>query len=90
MPATGSPSCTSTSIGYEATTSSRISAYEIGSPRPTRWIAVEWPERAPQLAERCDLLLEFAIYGVRRTPRDMAARTDLGIRGVKVGSSGSV
>ena len=26
-----------------------------------RWIAVEWPERAPQLAERCDLTLEFAV-----------------------------
>lgn len=26
-----------------------------------RWIAVEWPERAPELAERCDLTLELAI-----------------------------
>jgi tRNA threonylcarbamoyladenosine biosynthesis protein TsaE len=28
---------------------------------PERWIAVEWPERVPQLAERCDLTLELAV-----------------------------
>jgi tRNA threonylcarbamoyladenosine biosynthesis protein TsaE len=26
-----------------------------------RWIAVEWPERAPELAERCDLTLTLTI-----------------------------
>ncbi len=26
-----------------------------------RWIAVEWPERAPKLAAGCDLTLEFAV-----------------------------
>lgn len=26
-----------------------------------RWIAVEWPERAPELAERCDLTLALTI-----------------------------
>jgi tRNA threonylcarbamoyladenosine biosynthesis protein TsaE len=25
------------------------------------WLVVEWPERAPQLAARCDLTLEFAL-----------------------------
>jgi tRNA threonylcarbamoyladenosine biosynthesis protein TsaE len=28
---------------------------------PARWIVVEWPERAPQLAARCDLTLTFAV-----------------------------
>jgi tRNA threonylcarbamoyladenosine biosynthesis protein TsaE len=28
---------------------------------PKRWIAVEWPERAPALAARCDLMLELEI-----------------------------
>jgi tRNA threonylcarbamoyladenosine biosynthesis protein TsaE len=28
---------------------------------PQCWVVVEWPERAPQLAERCDLLLEFTV-----------------------------
>ena len=28
---------------------------------PKRWIAVEWPERAPELAARCDLTLALAI-----------------------------
>jgi tRNA threonylcarbamoyladenosine biosynthesis protein TsaE len=26
---------------------------------PTSWILVEWPERAPQLARRCDLTIAF-------------------------------
>jgi tRNA threonylcarbamoyladenosine biosynthesis protein TsaE len=28
---------------------------------PLCWIAVEWPERAPELAARCDLMLTFAV-----------------------------
>lgn len=28
---------------------------------PMRWVVVEWPERAPRLAARCDLTLDFAI-----------------------------
>jgi tRNA threonylcarbamoyladenosine biosynthesis protein TsaE len=28
---------------------------------PKRWMAVEWPERAPELAARCDLVLDLAI-----------------------------
>ena len=26
---------------------------------PSTWVLVEWPERAPQLARRCDLLIAF-------------------------------
>lgn len=47
------------------------------------WIAVEWPERAPELAERCDLTLEFAIpeAGGRRVV--LSGRTPLGIEALK-------
>ena len=50
---------------------------------PQRWIAVEWPERAPELAERCDLTLEFAIpaSGSRRVTA--TARTGLGIEALR-------
>lgn len=43
---------------------------------PTRWILVEWPERAPQLAARCDLTLTFAITpsGGRRLTASAASR----------------
>jgi tRNA threonylcarbamoyladenosine biosynthesis protein TsaE len=30
---------------------------------PTNWTLVEWPERAAQLARRCDLLLRFVVTG---------------------------
>lgn len=48
-----------------------------------RWIAVEWPERAPQLAERCDLTLEFAVMA--RGGRRVAAApgTRLGIEALR-------
>jgi tRNA threonylcarbamoyladenosine biosynthesis protein TsaE len=50
---------------------------------PQRWIAVEWPERAPELAERCDLALEFAIpaSGGRRVT--VVGRTRLGIEALR-------
>jgi tRNA threonylcarbamoyladenosine biosynthesis protein TsaE len=47
-----------------------------------RWIAVEWPERAPQLAERCDVTLELAVMdrGGRRVAA--AAGTRLGLEAI--------
>jgi tRNA threonylcarbamoyladenosine biosynthesis protein TsaE len=47
---------------------------------PVCWIAVEWPERAPQLAARGDLTLELAVTapGARRvtmTPGTEAGRS---------------
>ena len=30
---------------------------------PNTWVVLEWPERAPELARRCDLVLEFADTG---------------------------
>jgi tRNA threonylcarbamoyladenosine biosynthesis protein TsaE len=43
------------------------------------WIAVEWPERAPQLAQRCDLTLTFAILASGGRQMTVAARSRLGI-----------
>ena len=50
---------------------------------PRRWIAVEWPERAPELAERCDLTLELEITpsGGRRVTA--TAATPRGIEAVR-------
>lgn len=43
---------------------------------PMRWVVVEWPERAPRLAARCDLTLELAITaaGGRRLTAQAASR----------------
>ncbi len=51
---------------------------------PERWIAVEWPERAPQLADRCDLTLEFAVLdgGGRRVAA--APATPLGLEAIRL------
>ena len=50
---------------------------------PQLWIAVEWPERAPELAERCDVTLEFAIppAGGRRVT--VGGQTRLGIEALR-------
>ena len=57
---------------------------------PARWIVVEWPERAPQLAARCDLMLEFAVTGPGARRVTVTAGTDLGIEALKLDSSGCV
>lgn len=43
------------------------------------WLLVEWPERAPQLAQRCDLTLEFAVTSSDGRRVTAKARTRLGI-----------
>lgn len=50
---------------------------------PNVWIAIEWPERAPQLAERCDVALAFAVTsrGGRRVT--ISASTHLGIEALR-------
>ena len=50
---------------------------------PSRWIAVEWPERAPQLAERCDLTLELAIPAPGRRRLTVTASSRLGIEALR-------
>jgi tRNA threonylcarbamoyladenosine biosynthesis protein TsaE len=50
---------------------------------PNCWIAVEWPERAPQLASRCDVNLAFAVTsgGGRRVT--VSAGSRLGIEALR-------
>ena len=52
---------------------------------PESWVLVEWPERAPLLAARCDLKIEFADQGgmVRRVA--FQATTAAGIRALALG-----
>jgi tRNA threonylcarbamoyladenosine biosynthesis protein TsaE len=47
------------------------------------WIVVEWPDRAPQLAERCDLLLEFAVTTATGRKIAINAATRLGIEALR-------
>ena len=60
-PATGSRSSTSISIGCGGEDELENLGLRDWLAEPVCWIAVEWPERAPQLAARCDLTLEFAV-----------------------------
>jgi tRNA threonylcarbamoyladenosine biosynthesis protein TsaE len=46
---------------------------------PKRWIAVEWPERAPELAARCDVTLALAISPAGGRRLTGTAGTPLGI-----------
>jgi tRNA threonylcarbamoyladenosine biosynthesis protein TsaE len=46
---------------------------------PCTWILVEWPERAPQLARRCDLLISFEEAGEKGRRIVFAAVTPAGI-----------
>jgi tRNA threonylcarbamoyladenosine biosynthesis protein TsaE len=50
---------------------------------PKRWIVVEWPERAPQLAARCDLSLEFAVLPSGGRKVTASAGTQLGIEALR-------
>lgn len=43
------------------------------------WIAVEWPERAAALADRCDLGIGFAVTSATARQVTISARTPAGI-----------
>jgi tRNA threonylcarbamoyladenosine biosynthesis protein TsaE len=51
---------------------------------PNCWIAVEWPERAPQLAARCDLTLELAVTGPVARRVAATAQSSLGSEALRV------
>jgi tRNA threonylcarbamoyladenosine biosynthesis protein TsaE len=51
---------------------------------PRRWVAVEWPERAPQLEARCDLLLAFAETATGGRRVTATARARLGIEALRL------
>jgi tRNA threonylcarbamoyladenosine biosynthesis protein TsaE len=57
---------------------------------PQRWIAVEWPERAPELAARCDLTLEFTIPAAGGRRVTATARSGLGIEALRAVRSAAV
>jgi tRNA threonylcarbamoyladenosine biosynthesis protein TsaE len=42
------------------------------------WTLVEWPERAPKLAERCDLILDFRFIGPSARSVTFTAATQAG------------
>jgi tRNA threonylcarbamoyladenosine biosynthesis protein TsaE len=48
-----------------------------------RWIAVEWPERAPELAERCDLILGLSITPAGGRRVTVTAGTAVGIEALR-------
>jgi tRNA threonylcarbamoyladenosine biosynthesis protein TsaE len=50
---------------------------------PNRWIAVEWPERAPQLAERCDVNLAFTVTSREGRRVTASAGSRLGIEALR-------
>jgi tRNA threonylcarbamoyladenosine biosynthesis protein TsaE len=50
---------------------------------PTLWIVVEWPERAPQLAARCDLTLTFAVTESEGRRVSASAGTRVGIEALR-------
>jgi tRNA A37 threonylcarbamoyladenosine biosynthesis protein TsaE len=50
---------------------------------PRCWIAVEWPERAPELAARCDLELALAVTSATGRRVTLAARTPAGIEALR-------
>ena len=45
---------------------------------PTSWTLVEWPERATELARRCDLTLRFAVTGSTTRRVAVSAATPAG------------
>lgn len=50
---------------------------------PRCWIAVEWPERAPELAARCDIELALAVTSATGRRVTLAARTPAGIEALR-------
>ncbi len=50
---------------------------------PDVWVVIEWPERAPTLASRCDLHLEFADIGDNARQVTMHGTTHAGIEALE-------
>jgi tRNA threonylcarbamoyladenosine biosynthesis protein TsaE len=61
---------------------------------PQTWLLIEWPERAPTLAARCDLVLDFSITATDGRRVSIAAQTPLGFEvlhaGLRVESSNNL
>jgi tRNA threonylcarbamoyladenosine biosynthesis protein TsaE len=52
---------------------------------PATWVVVEWPERAPGLLARCDVLLTLADTGGGRRRASFSAGTAIGIAALRAG-----
>ncbi len=50
---------------------------------PDAWVVFEWPERAPALAKRCDLILEFTDTGENARRVTLRAITRAGIEALE-------
>jgi tRNA threonylcarbamoyladenosine biosynthesis protein TsaE len=50
---------------------------------PQRWLAVEWPERAPELVARCDFALDFAIPSSGGRRLTLTPQTRAGIEALR-------
>ncbi len=50
---------------------------------PNTWVVLEWPERAPALATRCDLILEFADTGDDTRQVTLRGTTRVGIEALE-------
>jgi tRNA threonylcarbamoyladenosine biosynthesis protein TsaE len=57
---------------------------------PDAWVVFEWPERAPALARRCDLLLEFADIGNDGRRVTLRGATQAGIEALEHSYQASV
>lgn len=51
--------------------------------RPDTWVIVEWPERAPRLEARCDLVVTLSDRGGTERSLTIAGRTHAGIRALQ-------
>jgi tRNA threonylcarbamoyladenosine biosynthesis protein TsaE len=52
---------------------------------PATWVMVEWPERAPGLLARCDVLLTLVDTGGMMRRGSFSARTGIGIEALRAG-----
>ena len=50
---------------------------------PQTWVLIEWPERAPALATRCDLILDFTIAGAEGRRVQFVAQTGRGFAALR-------
>lgn len=52
---------------------------------PATWVVVEWPERAPSLAARCDVLLTLVDLDGTSRRVSFTAGTEIGIEALRAG-----
>jgi len=58
--------------------------------QPRSWMLIEWPERAPQLAAHCDLVVDLADRGWEARRLTIQARTPAGFEALENSRDGRV